>query len=96
MFKRIKTFLFGNPERGGIAPPPPPEYDFSKPFKIVVPVVVEVPLGPIESFSERAQKALMDELAVASKTASTAMFHPLPTGKLKVFIQEAGKKETVN
>lgn len=95
MFKRFKTWLRGERSKQS-APPPPVEYDLSKPFRIVVPTVVEVPLAPLETFSSRARELLLAELEDLKARTSRAMFHPLPNGTLKVFLPPEGEKETVN
>lgn len=97
MFKRLQRWLVG--KRKGVAktaPPPKPQYDFSKPFRIVVPLVVEVPLGPLETFSERAQKLILDETAELQIKTRKAIFHPMPDGTLRLYQPEEGVKESVN
>jgi hypothetical protein len=97
VFKHVRNYLVG--KRKGVAktaPSPAPQYDFSKPFRIVVPVVVEVPLGPLETFSERAQKMILDEMTELQKKTRKAIFHPMPDGKLRLYQPEEGSKESVN
>ena len=96
MFKRIQKFLTRGRKGGVTAPPPKPEYDFSKPFRIAIPVIVEVPLGPLDNFSERAQKQILDKITELQKQTRKAMFHPMPNGTLRLYVPEEGVKETVN
>lgn len=98
MFKRLRSWLVSRRKGARKSAPPPPlaKYDLSQPFRIAIPVIVHVPLGPLETFSERAQKTILEEMAVLEKKTRNAIFHPMPDGTLRLFQPEEGVKETVN
>lgn len=97
MFKRFLAILLRKEKKLTLSSTPTSqELDLSKSFRIAVPVVVAVPIGPLDTFSERAQKLLLDEIANLQKRIRTAMFHPMPDGTLRVFTPPEDKKEVKN
>ena len=96
MFKRIKGWFPGEKKGGKKLPTPPGELDMDSSFRIAVPVVVAVPISPLDSFSERAQKMLLEEIDELTKKIKVAMFHPMPDGTLHLFVPDEVKKEVKN
>lgn len=92
MFKRF----FSKFSWGASKPPEEKKLDLKADFGIVIPVKVQIPISPLESFTERAQAAILAELADLGKKTRTAMFHPLPDGTLRVFTPSDDTPEVKN
>lgn len=89
MFKK----LFGKGKGSGKTLPEPsdklnPEAD----FQIGIPIIVNIPVSPIETFSERAVKALRTENIKMAKKFKGTIFQPMPNGKLRVYPPEGDGK----